>query len=131
MNIRIFLSFIITSVFISIPTLSSASGSYGGGSSYTPPVKRVDQNYETGKAIFNGRLRGVEKLQYCVSVGGELLPVKRKALKSFKSGSYSQLSSNLFDCSQPDSPVSATLGSDNAFYVVYYLNKRYRLGLRS
>ena len=134
MNTRLFLFSIIASVFISIPVISFASGSYGGSRYSSPspaPVKRVDQNYEIGKAIFTGRQRGVEKLQYCVNIDGKLLPVKRSALKTFKSSSYNNLSNHLVDCAQPDAPVINKLGNDNAFYVVYYLNKRFRLGLRS
>ncbi len=119
---------------ISLIPSAFASGSYGGGSSYNSgriQQKQVDQVYETGKAIFLGRQRGVEKLSYCVKVDGELAPVKRRSVKAFKNTSYNELAQNMFNCDQPETKITNQLSRDNFLYVVYYLNKRHKLNLKS
>jgi len=112
-----------------------ASGGYGGGgggySSPSPrPQRQVDQTYEVGKSIFNGRQRGAPKLSYCVMVEGEKVPVRRKSIKSFKHSNYNDLANNLYDCEEPDSKIVDKLGRDNFLYVAYYLNKRHKLYLK-
>jgi len=93
----------------------------------------VDQNYEQGKAIFNGRLAGTSKISYCIkdqNADGELVPVKRKSLKSYKRSSYQTISENLYNCDSPDTRIIDELKRDDYLYVLYYLNKRYNLALK-
>lgn len=110
-----------------------ASGTYGGGSNYNKPApqRQIDQVYETGKAIFFGRQAGVEKLSYCLKVEDEFKPVRRRSIKAYKNTSYDELAQNMVNCEQTDTKIASQLSRDDFLYVVYYLNKRHRLGLRS
>ena len=114
----------------SLPAFSS--GSYGGGtSSYNRdrPVRQVDHNYETGKAIFTGRQSSAGKLDYCVAVDGELKQIRRSSLKSYKRTSYDEVANNLFVCNEPEIKIAEKITQDELLYVLYYLNKRFRLYL--
>ena len=106
-------------------------GSYGGGGGYSAPQRQVDQTYEVGKAIFNGRQSGSPSISYCVTSGDVKVPVKSKSLRGFKKTTYDNLSQNLYNCDKPDTLVASELSNDDLLYVLYYLNKRYRLGLSS
>ena len=108
-------------------------GGYGGGGGgYTGQTqqRQVDQTYEVGKAIYNGRQSGFPKLSYCVVSEGEKVPVKSKTIKPYKRLTYNELAANLYNCDNPDSLVSSELSRDGLLHVLYYLNKRYRLSLR-
>ena len=116
-------------------TASFASGAYGGagggltgGSSVAQP-REIDPVYEAGKAIYTGRQKGIDKINYCVKVDDQLLPVKRKTLKPYKKTSYSKLANNLFNCDQPEAQIGTQLGREDLTFVLYYLNKRHRLKL--
>lgn len=117
-------------------TLSFASGGYSGGGGFSrggsgvENQRRVDQTYEIGKSIFNGRARGEPSLEYCVDVEGERLPVKRKSVKSFKKGTYNDFARSLYRCDEPESLIAESLTRDSLLYVIYYLNKRHKLDLR-
>jgi len=113
--------------------LASGGGSYGGGSygGDTYQQRKVDETYEVGKAIYNGRQSGYPKLSYCVVASeGEKVPLKSKSIKQYKRTSYNELSQNLYNCDNPDSLISSELSQDAMLHVLYYLNKRYRLSLR-
>ena len=99
-----------TIIFSAALALSSGSvlasgggggGSYGGGSYGGGQVqqRQVDQTYEVGKAIYNGRQSGVARLSYCVTAGDAKLPVKSKSLKPYKKTTYDNLSQNLYNLS--------------------------------
>lgn len=103
----------------------------GGGGSYSQPQRQVDETYEVGKAIFNGRQSGVASISYCVASGDVKLPVKSKSLSDYKKTTYDNLSQNLYNCDKPDTLIATELSNDNLLYVLYYLNKRYRLKLSS
>lgn len=111
-------------------------GGYGGGGfggTSAPQQRVVDQNYEQGKAIFTGRAVGSSKISYCLkdpSEEGKLVPVKSKTIKAYKRTTYQELADNLYNCDEPDSLVSSELKRDDYLYVMYYLNKRYRLALK-
>lgn len=105
-------------------------GGFGGAS--VPQPRVVDQNYETGKAIFNGRAGG-QKIAYCIkdkNADGELVPVKGKSIRSYKRAGYQDLAENLFNCDDPENLVANQLKRDDFLYVMYYLNKRYKLALK-
>lgn len=122
------------SVLLPVTAFASGGGSYGGGggggSSYQP-ARQVDQTYEVGKAIFNGRQSGYPKISYCVVSGEQKLPVKSKTLKPYKGQSYNEFASHLYNCDNPDSLVSSELSSDGLLHILYYLNKRYKMRLKS
>ena len=119
-------------------SLSFASGGYSGGGgsfnnrSVTPaPARQIDQTYETGKAIFTGRAKGEPSLEYCIAVEGEKVPVKRKSIRSYKKSTYNDFANGLYRCDEPDTLIADSLTRDSLLYVVYYLNKRHKLKLRS
>lgn len=106
-------------------------GGFSGGGSYTAPQQRqVDTIYEQGKAIYRGRADGEPAISYCVASEGEILPIKGKTIKAFKKTSYQELAKNLYNCDNPESLVATELTRDSLLYVLYYLNKRHRLGLQ-
>ena len=112
-------------------TYSFASGGYsGGGGNFSQQQRQVDQTYEVGKSIFNGRAKGEPSLEYCVDVEGERLPVKRKNVKSYKKGTYNDFASNLYRCDEPETRIAESLTRDSLLYVIYYLNKRHKLNLK-
>jgi len=119
----------------SASVFASGGGGYGGGGGggfgSSPPKRQIDQTYEVGKAIYNGRQSGFPKLSYCVLSDGEKVPVKSKSIKQYKKSSYSDLSASLYNCDTPDNLVANELSRDGLLHVLYYLNKRYRLSLKS
>lgn len=133
---RTLLIFAATLLFLAHSTLSFASGGYSGGGGFSrggsgvENQRRVDQTYEIGKSIFNGRARGEPSLEYCIDVDGERLPVKRKSVKTFKKGTYNDFARNLYRCDEPEALISESLTRDSLLYVIYYLNKRHKLDLR-
>lgn len=113
-----------------------ASGGSGGGfggrqsGGFDSRQRAVDQNYEIGKSIYKGRKAGEPTLEYCVLVEGEKVPLKRKSIKAFKNVTYNDLATNMYQCDQPEKQISASLTRDGFLYVLYYLNKRHKLGLK-
>lgn len=119
-----------TLVVFTFSSLSHASGSYGGSGSYNNrTVKNVDQNYENGKAIYTGRKTGVEKFKYCVDVEGELKPLRRSSLQNYKRADAQVFADSLYDCDSPDKKIVNQLSRGDMLYVLYYLNKRFKLYL--
>lgn len=102
---------------------ASASGSVG----YDDTA--VDENYEYGKSVFQGRAKGVSKTNYCIDTGTEKVKLKGKVIKSFKNSTYQKLASKLYDCDNPDTLITEVLGQRNTPYVLYFLSKRYKLKL--
>lgn len=114
-----------------------ASGGYSGNGGFNnsrggldAKRKAVDQNYELGKSIYRGRKAGEPALEYCVLVEGEKVPLKRKSIKAYKNATYNELATGMYQCDQPEKPVSAGLSKDSFLYVLYYLNKRHKLNLK-
>lgn len=89
----------------------------------------VDSTYESGKSIYTGRKKTAPKLSYCLRVGEEIIPVKRKSLKQFKGTSFTELSKHLFRCDEPTKSIISELERTDFIHVIYYLDKRYRLKL--
>jgi len=112
--------FFLLSAFGSASASGTYSGSHSNSNRNSDLNRQVDQTYEIGKAVYSGRQQGVDKIAYCVKVDDELLPVKRKSLKSFKRGSYDDLAQSLFNCDQPEVLVGEQLSRDNLIYVLYY-----------
>ena len=114
----------------SAASITLASGTSGGIGRTYGSQDYVDHAYEQGKAVFQGRATGVDKRRYCVDTGTEKVKLKRSSLKPFKKGTAKALALALYDCDQPDLPIYQTLSAENLPYVLYYLNKRYRLKLK-
>lgn len=121
--------------FFSTTVFASGGYSGGGGFSSSRSVQKapraIDTTYETGKAIFKGRQQGEPALSYCINNGGEKVAVKRKSLKQYKNATYTEVAQNLFNCDELDTLIATQLTRDSMLYVLYYLNKRHKLGLRS
>lgn len=129
------LTFLISTLILSASASTAfasgySSGNYNSRNKDTKQTRSVDQTYEVGKAIFNGRQQGEPSLQYCVVADGEKVPVKRSALKAYKGTTYDDFASNLYHCDQPEKPIAEGLTRDSFLYVVYYLNKRHKLQLK-
>ena len=110
------------------------SGGYndGGGFSASPiPARENDQNYEYGKQLFKGRTGGFEQVDYCIVADGEPAKVRSRALKPFKGGLSSELATALVNCEDTEKNILDYMDANSAIYVLYYLNKRYNLGLSS
>jgi len=107
---------------LSFPTFASSGGGYGNSR------KAVDHIYELGKAVFQGR-RG-EKINFCIDNGTEKVKLKGRSAKQYKGQSADDFFAALYDCNQPDTQVAATVKDENAYALVYYFNKRYRLNLK-
>lgn len=122
--------FIITC--LSISTFASSSGGSYGSSNRSGDLRQnrkpVDQRYELGKAVYQGK-QGNTKHQYCVDNGTDKVKLKSKTAKSFKNKAANEFAIALYHCDQPDTQIAATLSQQNLFLVIYYLNKRYRLKL--
>lgn len=109
---------------------SGVGGGLGSGVQQSQP-RVIDERYEYGKAVFLGREPGTAKIKYCVEHEGEVKKLKRKTLKRFKSGSAGAFANALLVCDQPDSLALRTLKDEQIPFVLYYLNKRYKLDLRN
>lgn len=120
-----------TACCLTLAPLSYASGSYGGTGriSGSNNVRKVDQIYEVGKAIYSGRLKDTAKLDYCVNTGTEIVALSRKTIKPYKKKSRQALFENLYNCDNTEKIVAHELGADKVSYLIYYLGKRYKLKL--
>ena len=117
-------------VMFAAPVFASGGGSYGGGGGLSAPQPRaVDRAYEYGKAIYQGRVKEVGKIQYCVKQGEETVKLKRGSLKPYKGGTVNDLAQNLYDCKMPEDRIADRMSQKNLQFVLYYLNKRYKLKL--
>ena len=121
---------LIVCALVGSTSLAFASGGYsrGGSSNFNP--KPVDRTYEYGKSVFKGRVKGVSKTPYCIDNGTEKVKLKGKSIKAFRGSTVTELASNLYDCNNPDKLIASTLSTRNLEYVIYYLNKRYKLKLK-
>jgi len=114
---------------------AAASGSSGGFSGSTrgraaPPAPRaVDEVYEFGKALYLGRAPGAKKVNYCVNVDGAPKKLRGRILRSYKGAKQLDFANALVNCQQPDELALAGVKKEEIAYVIYYLNKRYRLNL--
>lgn len=112
------------------------SDDYGFGRflSENPDLKQerglhVDVPFERGKAIFKGR-NEYPKLSYCVVDNGGKVKIKRKSMYSYKQGTYTDLSQQLYNCDKPDRKIINELPREDFLYVLYYLDVKYKLDLK-
>ena len=127
MNHSILTGVVLVFSFLSF-SLASASGVGGQSSDWQ---RQIDHTYEEGKSIYKGRAPGAKKIDYCVDYEGTRVALKRQTIKQFKQGSIQKFANSLYDCANPDQLVGLTVAQSDFRYVLYYLNKRYRLKLTS
>lgn len=113
---------------------SFASGGTGGlsglsGGAGSAPQRAVDESYEYGKAVYLGRSPDAEKLQYCVLVEGEAKKLKRKTLKPYRKKTRVELANALYRCDDTSKLALNSLKREQVAFVLYYLNKRFKLKL--
>ncbi len=106
----------------------SSPGGFGGPSS--APARQVDEVYEYGKSIYNGRLPGAQKVKYCVLQDGKPKRVRARTLKPYRGGSKLDLANALYDCAQTEVLALARLDREQVSFVLYFLNKRFKLDLQ-
>ena len=123
------LSIAFLSIISSTAFASGGGASYGG--SYNSKPKAIDTKYEYGKTVYQGRAKKVGKVSFCVANGNSVTPVKASSLRPFKKGSVRNLTSSLYDCDNTSQKISDKISSKDLSYVVYYLNKRFRLRLNN
>lgn len=119
-----------SSSFADLGNMSGAHGTMGGAhNSSTRSMRIIDEEFEKGKGIFLGRNREVGKIKLCVASGDEQVKLKRKALKSYKGATVNGFINSLHNCDKPDEVMLERLGRVHMSYLIYYLNKRYKLQL--
>ncbi len=118
-------------VLISASSIAFASGGGGSYGSYSTPSEPVDTKYEYGKSVYQGRANNVPKIKYCVDNGKEKVKLKRSSLRPFKGGTVDSLTAKLYDCDNLNTLIGEKISTRDFSYVIYYLNKRYRLNLRN
>lgn len=106
----------------------SGSGPSGGGFTGSAP-REVDQLYEYGKSIYLGRTPGTQKVSYCVKVDGEVKKLRGRHLRNWRGRKQLEFANALYNCKQPERLALIDLEQEQVAYVLYYLNKRYKLEL--
>ena len=105
-------------------------GGFSGGSGRISPPREVDQVYEFGKALYLGRAPGAQQIDYCVKVDGEPKKLRGRTLRSYKGASQNDFANALYNCNQPDQLALRGVEKEEIAYVLYYLNKRFKLNLQ-
>ncbi len=120
------------------PLGAFASGGGGGGYSGagsagvpTPAPRQVDEVYEFGKSIYLGRAPGSQKIKYCVKVDGETKKLRGRTLRQYKGSKQVDFANALYNCEAPEERALLKIKREEVAYVLYYLNKRYKLDLQS
>ena len=124
--------------FLTVFTYSvtaSSGGGYGGGGGLGlgSSGRAVDQAYEAGKNLFNGRNKTYEKFKICVIdlESNDKVKIKSKTIKPYKGKKAAQLAYALYRCDDSDEQIIDVLSQTDLNLVLYYLNKRYKLQLSS
>ena len=107
----------------------SASGLSGSTAGSRDAPREVDQVYEFGKAIYLGRTPDSKKTKYCVNVEGQPKKLRGRTLRSYKGAKQLDFANALVDCQQPDQLALLGIKKEEVAYVLYYLNKRFKLEL--
>ncbi len=111
-------------------SIVSASG--GGGyndNSFAQP--RVDRLYEEGKSYYKAKLADGTRLEYCIKGDSGLTKLSRKSVKPFKRGSSAEFVNSLYSCADPNVRIADAVPANQGNAILYYLNKRFRLKLKS
>lgn len=110
-----------------------ASGGAGGSLSNnggSPVPRKVDEVYEFGKALYLGRGPSSQKIRYCVLVDGAPKKLRLRNVRRYRSASQLDFANALYDCDNPEQRALLKIKKEEVAYVLYYLNKRYRLELK-
>lgn len=113
--------------------IASSGGGYGGGNlGLGSNTRTVDQAYEAGKNLFNGRNKTYEKFKICVIdlESNDKVKIKSKTIKPYKGKKARELAYNLYSCDDSERQVVNVLSRNDMNLVLYYLNKRYKLKLQ-
>ncbi len=106
------------------------SGAWASGTKWTDNNSTaVDHFYEKGKAVFYAVDDNGQRAQFCVKGQDGLQKVSRKTVKVFAGTDEDKLVQNLTLCDQPDKTIAALMPTNSLNALVYFLNKRYLLGL--
>lgn len=119
----------VTSIAASSTLLASGGGGFntGGFSS-----QRIDQQYELGKSYYKaGVAANGSKLEYCVRGSDGLKKLSRRSVRAFKNAPVSQFVDNLYHCADPALKIADAVPKDQGDAILYYLNKRFKLRLKS
>ena len=121
-------------LFFSLNTQASGGygGGYGGGNNF--PVQQTDPVYEHGKAVFKGRISAYKDIDFCIITTNDELgfaKIKRKTIKHLKKTSYQKVAENLVSCDSTKQLIYQLITREDMAAVIYYLNKRYKLKLKS
>ena len=110
--------------------IAFASGGVGGGGGRwdSPEPRVVDEAFEYGKAVYQGRA-GAPKQRYCLRGEEKPAKLKRKNLKPYKNTTLQALADDLVLCDMGDTSALAALDQQQASFLIYYLNKRFKLNL--
>ncbi len=110
------------------PALLASDG--GGFNQGGFSARKIDQQYELGRAHYKaGKVDGV-KLSYCIKTADGLKKLSRKSVRPFKNGPANDFVASLYSCDNPDVRVSEVISEENGQAVLYYLNKRFKLRLQ-
>lgn len=117
-----------------LPSLAFASGSVGPsvGRGFGGSYDGTDPVYEQGKAVFKGRIKEYGKVKYCLASDDSetgAVKIKRKSMKRYKEQRVQELLKDLRFCDEESGALLQVLSREHLQYLVYYLNKRYRLKL--
>lgn len=91
----------------------------------------VDQLYEKGKHLYRGKDKKYKGIKVCLKAGGDTGTSKlsRSSLKKYAKGSALDLAVNLYNCKAEEQQLANVYQGDDLAYLIYYLNKRYKLNL--
>lgn len=109
----------------------------GGGLLHNGDLSPIDRTYSLGKSIFMGRGRKIHGLRVCLSVrNGDhddptAVRLSRRVLKPFKDRPIIEFTTRLVDCENPQSQVALILDRIEFRALVHFMNKRFRLRLKS
>lgn len=130
---------IVSSLVLVLAGPAFASGGYDKGSSDRSQGavrSQTDPAYDLGKSIFHGRSKTARGLTICLvtdsnSEGKQTATLSSRTLYPFRGQTLSDLSSRLVDCASPSSKVAGILDASEFRSLVYYLDKRFKLELKS
>ncbi len=132
-NLRATMKLVIRSVAAALVLVISpvTQGSDGGGFNQGGfSQRKIDQQYELGKAHYkSGKVDGA-RLQYCLKTADGLKKLSRKSVRPFKRGPASDFVASLYSCDNADLRISEVIDEEQGQAVLYYLNKRFKLRLR-
>lgn len=93
------------------------------------PQQVKDPAYERGKALFKGRIKNYRAVQVCLqnTETGKLYKLSKSKLKPYRKAKAVKLALRLFNCKKTDQLIAKTYKGNDLAYLVYYLDKRYKL----